>query len=90
MAEECEKIKIVCSKLQHNLEPSEVVVKFISGKTEGVWLSMQKHKVHPSIVSGIQQDLFHTKIFTGLAKSSTKLKPPDFSNYVLLDKQCFK
>lgn len=61
MAEECEKIKNVCYKLQRNSEPFEVVVKFISGKTEGVWLSIQKYRTHPSVVLGIGQDLFPHK-----------------------------
>lgn len=40
MARECEKIKNVCYKLQQNSEPSEVVVKFVSGKMEGVWTNV--------------------------------------------------
>lgn len=54
MIEECEKIKLVCYKLQHNSESSEVAIKFISGKTEGVWLSIPKHREHPSVVLEIE------------------------------------
>lgn len=62
MAAECEKIKNVCYKL-HYSEPSEVVVKFVSGKMEGVWLPLQLSREHPSVVLGIEQDLFsHKKI----------------------------
>lgn len=50
MAEECEKIKNVCYKLQKNSELSEFVVKFISGKIQDVWLSLQKYKTHPPVV----------------------------------------
>jgi len=63
MAEECGKIKNVCYKLQRNSEHSEVVVKFITGKTEGVWLSARNYRAHPSIVLGIEQDLFPHKSF---------------------------
>lgn len=62
MATECEKIKNVCYKLKHSSEPSEVVVKFVSGKMEGVWLSLQMSRAHPSVVLGIEQDVFsHTQ-----------------------------
>lgn len=55
MATECEKIKNACYKLQHNSEPSEVVVKFVSGKMEGVWFSLQMSRAHPPAVLGIEQ-----------------------------------
>lgn len=61
MAEECVKIQNVCYKLQHNSEPSEVVVKFISGKTEGLLLSIQKYRAYLSVVLGIEQGLFPHK-----------------------------
>lgn len=54
MIEECEKIKLVYYKSQHNSESSEVVVKFISGKTESVWLSIPKYREHPSVVLEIE------------------------------------
>lgn len=58
-------------------------------------VSGQMSRAHPSVFLGIEQDLFshthtHTKIIDGVAKSSSNLNSPDFSNYVLLEKQCFK